>query len=306
MIVSVTEVETFLRCRTKWDYTSFNRQSLTPVINAPALEVGSLIHATLAQWTEHPAMSKADVLAFYAVAGTKSLTATSQAYEERVGCKPAPAELERVMEAITLGYAMIGNYIDYWKSPLPDGFMLVQTEQTLLVPIPNTTHNLEGTLDGLIADESGYLYVLERKTFGQHPTDGELDRKYQFLAYMWALRQLYGERVRGMAYDGLWKREVPGKTGRHTSPDSLFLRKLLVRPSYEIELFGREIAAQVSDMFNEPNLYRTVPFTDCWDCPMQKLCDAEHRGEDANFVRNMQFHTRPRTTAFQEDTSEAV
>jgi RecB family exonuclease len=336
MIISVTERQTFKRCRRRWNYSSFSRQALTPIVNAPALEVGTLVHATLASWTQSvqglPAESnpiapvQAGVLAspvgVYDQLAMKALQRIIDQYTQRIGCAPSAEELAPMMEAMGTGHNMIANYHQYWKQPLPAGYALVENEQTVIVDIPGTEHcectgvagencqcnmclwdldnhcgctkppsfkgdvctcaklhKLEATFDGIMADATGNLFIIERKTYSRRPSTDELDENDQFLAYTWALTQLMGSSVRGVAYDGLWKRDKP-PAGKQLS--DLFLRKLLLRNQHEIEEFGALLAREAMDMA-DPNvqIYKNVPpLGGCWDCStFRPLCKAESRNE---------------------------
>lgn len=289
-IVSVTERQLFKRCRRRWNYSSFSRESLSPVVNAPALDLGTLIHATLADWTQDPTLNPNEI---YTHHSTTLLRDMIEAYTIRIGCKPSQDELQKTLEAISLGCSMIENYQEYWRTPLPPGFTLVENEQTLTVPIPFTQHSLEATFDGIMADEHGQLFIIERKTFARHPSVDELDHNDQFLAYMWALQQGLASiesstrpEVVGVAYDGLWKREKP-PAGKKSA--DLFLRRILLRNTAELQEFGELLALEVSDM-SDPNIaiYKNVPVLGgCWDCNFKPLCDAQSRNIDYTHVSKM-------------------
>lgn len=311
-IISVTERQLFKRCRRKWDYSSFSRQSLVPVVNTPALDLGSLVHATLEQWTQDPELDPEEIYSYLSLQHLKSLITT---YTERVGCKPSKEELTPQTEAITLGSSMIHNYKVHWRTPLPAGFTLVQNEQTVLVNIPDTwhckctedcydwchggtepskcipcscgPHQLEATFDGIMADEHGQLFIIERKTYSRKPSIDELDRKDQFLAYMWALQQvLPSSTVVGVAYDGLQKRTIP-VAGKTTA--DLFLRRILLRNKHELEEFGQLLPLEAMDMCDSNvRLYKNEPVLGgCWDCSFRPLCDAQSRGEQLTEVSRM-------------------
>src|ERR1051325_3633350 len=90
MRISVTERQLYKRCRRKWDYTSYNRQSLAPVVNAPALDLGTLVHQVLADWTSNPEL---DPVAHYSTTCQEYFKALVDVYTQRVGCAPNEAEL---------------------------------------------------------------------------------------------------------------------------------------------------------------------------------------------------------------------
>lgn len=327
MRVSTTERQLFKRCRRRWDYQSYNRQALTPVINAPALELGTLVHAVLADWTQD---HSADPVKLYTDKSQEYFQTVIQLYTERVGCAPSESELRPNMEAIVLGKAMIENYQAHWHTPLPPGFTLIQNELTLVQPVPGTDyctcptgncghlcercygpdvyynclcaeyydktdcdclalHELECTFDGVMADENGDLYIIERKTFARTPAIDELTNNDQFLAYQWALDQQMPGKVVGLAYDGLLKKPKP--SGVHRELKDLFLRRLLLRNRHELAEFGTLLALELNEMAN-PNvpIYKTVPAVGgCqrWECSLIDVCRAQSKGEPTEDMLKM-------------------
>lgn len=324
MIISVTERQLFRRCRRKWDYSSHNRRSLSPLVNAPALEMGTLVHSVLAEWTQTPTD---DPIEIFDDQCTKQLLSIVHNYQERIGCKPSKEELKPITEAFNLSRVMIENYQKQWRTPLPPGFRLIDNEQTITVNIPNTLHcacdyatckcahycidqcqciptyltssdplaticsclsqhQLEATFDGIMADEHDQLFIIERKTYARRPSIEELDRKDQFLAYMWALNTLYPNQVVGVSYDGLWKRDhiSAGK-----SLSDLFLRRVLLRNSHELSEFEQELALEALDMAApDLRIYKNEPVLGgCWDCNFRPLCDAQSRNIDFQNVSKM-------------------
>lgn len=303
-IISVTERQLFKRCRRKWELSSFSRQSLVPIINAPALELGTIIHATLAKWTEDPQLDPNEIYDTYASQSKEHIILS---YQSRIGCLPSLDELAPTLAAIGLGRSMIANYQTYWHTPLPPGYTLIQNEQTLTQPIAGTEHcvsgcstcpfcmdhpnnlalcfcdkelhSLEATFDGVMADELGQLFIIERKTFARHPSEDELDENDQFLAYMWAFNQGGLGKVRGVSYDGLWKRDHPPANKKLSD---LFLRKILQRNEQELEEFGQLLALEAMEMC-DPNvhIYKNVPaLGGCWDCGFRALCKSMSRSPD--------------------------
>lgn len=138
MIFSVTgDAEKYLRCRRQWDFSSVNRQSLTPVMRAPALGLGSMIHSTLADWRASPSK---DPTLIYQANYMVDYEEMREAYREHVGCYPSQEELAPTHVAMDLGYNMIANYAKVHKTPLPEGYRLVSNEQTFVVPVDGTSH----------------------------------------------------------------------------------------------------------------------------------------------------------------------
>lgn len=312
VIVTVTEEESnWLRCRRQWHYSSLNRMALTKIINAPALSLGSLIHATLEQWRLDPSANPVSIYDSLCVIERTEVILT---YTEHFGYEPTPEELEPTRDAMHVGHAMIENYREVWKTPLPPAFKLISSEQTIIVPIPGTehcecnadnverccgkwgsqcqkciahcsrdcvrSHYLEGTLDFLVDDiEHDRPAFGDVKTYGKTPNLKELDRKRQFTGYCWLLQQSgIAPEMRHCHYDGLNKRVDPirGKTLADN-----FIRRTLPRSQHAIDEYGRTLAMTVNEMANpQVNIYPQIPFMGCWDCSFEELCDAETNGED--------------------------
>lgn len=297
VIVTVTERGTFRRCRQMWDYASFNRQGLTSIRPPTALAFGSLVHKAHELWLEN---LDADPSIIVGLAANTVLDELKKTYLKTVGVEPDARELESFLDQVSLATEIFVNYKEHWGSSLPDGFTLMHAEQTIVIPIPGTDHFLEGTLDGLMRDEGGRLWVLERKTYNTKPRIDAMMMNDQFIAYLWAIRQLGIGDIGGILYDGMWKRTRETEKGKLRDLDDLFFRTPLIRSPEEIDNFERQLVDEVHDMANEPRIYRNARWEGCWDCQFQNLCVAEFRGEDSEYIREKFFTKRERTAAFDE------
>lgn len=293
MIVSATERGVFRRCRRQWDLSSMNRQGIEPVKVHPALALGRLVHESMAGWLDQDqAMLSDSTIAYKPLAELFSDSATNElkrimaAYREHVHVAMSESELEPFNALVELGYAMMKNYEEKYKTPVPEGFKLIATEQKVLIPIPQSTHYLECQFDGLIQHlESGRVFVLEHKTYERRPSDEHLQMNDQFLTYIWAANQLEfdGKKfpVSGIAYNGMWKRATPPR-GRVF--DDLFLRKLLIRPVDELNELAMNLRMELEDMANEPYIYPNRSWMGCFDCQFERLCATMSRGEDVQYA----------------------
>ena len=296
MIIRVSERGTFKRCRKRWDYSSPNRQNLTTVGNPIALRFGSMVHKTLELWAEDPSQVSDDI---FMRVSQEELQEIRARYKKAVGASPSEQELDEFYDHVELGRDMIRSYSAKWGSPVPDGYTLVQSEQTFHIQVPGTEHVLQGTFDGLMKNDQDELFILERKTYSSRPRIDNLQSNDQFLAYIWALSQLVeGAPVGGIFYDGLWKRKLEGKR----TLDDLFLRELLIRPPEEVEQFEQYLVEEVQDM-TDPNvrIYLNRQWQGCFDCPFERLCKAESRGEDVDYVRRSAYRTVESVTEEEED-----
>lgn len=297
MIISVTERGNFRRCRRLWDYTSFSRQGLTPIVHTVPLMTGTLHHQTLEDWANKPTE---DPEKLYVARAVVAQDKVRNDYKAAIGYLPNESEMNDFYESVDFGLAMIRNYRDYWGSPIEKGFQLIKAEQTLLLPIPDTEHQLECTLDGIVTD--GYkLYVLERKTYNARPNEHTLRFNDQFVVYMWALRTLGIGEVAGIAYDGSWRRKsVPkGKT-----MDDMFLRVPLLRTPYEVDYVPEMLRLEANDMYNA-TIYPNRRWEGCHDCGFRRVCDAQTQGLDFEGMIKQYYTKRERTAAYQDNEDAA-
>lgn len=253
---SVTDRGTFRRCRRMWDYSSNARQNLARIgPGAEPLELGSLIHRALAAWILDP---KANLEMLFLHETNKRIDEVKEDYLFVVGAPISEDELGPLLDVVPLGQAMMKNYQDFHKKPLPDNMTFAAAEQEILIPVPGTEHNcpdcwspiivdvkvdsilksysgnkycetckgtgilyhyLSMTLDGLIQEDSSGLYVVEHKTYSQKPQKHELERNDQFTGYVWGSTQLKIGPVIGVAYDGMWKKAtIPNRRSKSDPP----------------------------------------------------------------------------------------
>ncbi len=137
MIFSVIEIETWKRCRRKWDFQSDNRQNLESRRHAAPLVVGSAVHETLEIKTNEPASNVAQVFAAKAEA---ALDIVEGNYVEEVGAGMSPDEAQPIYEGLKIGLKMMEAYEKYYPTPLPEHYKPVRTEQRMIVAVPGTEH----------------------------------------------------------------------------------------------------------------------------------------------------------------------
>lgn len=290
MIFSVTEITTFKRCPRQWYFSSFNQLALERIVKKPALSLGLCIHEALAGWREQP---DANPVELYLIATDKSITKAREVYLKANNTAMSPAEEDTLYQDVMLGTAMMNNYVNYWKSPLPPNYKLVGSEQEVLVDIPGTEHKLQGRLDAIIQDQHGRLFDLDNKTYNTHPRRDTLQSSEQFIAYTWILRQLEMGEVAGVAYDGLWKRAKP-PTGK--TLDDLFTRERIIPSLHQIEEYALYLPGIVNAMAACKQFYPVRdPMGSCnWLCGYESLCTAWSRGEDWRFHAKGEYTKRER------------
>lgn len=330
MIFSVIEIETWKRCRRKWDLQSDNRQNLESIKLAAPLVLGTAIHETLALKTDEPTISHEEVLNTYKDKAILLIEEMEANYKDEVGAKISIDEATPVYEQLALGMTMIEAYNKFYQHALPPRYKAVKTEQRMIVAIPHTEHwecsnchaiyaglnppdkcfncdwvitfqphYLRGTMDTLAQDvNTGMLYNLERKTYGNRPRIDKLQNDTQMIAYEWMLCQLFGwDNIGGTLYDGIWKRDPNTKYFKsHYKLDDLFLRHLFIHPREQLEeyqFYLTQIVKEMADACSRPHMiYYNRRWEGCYDCGMLQLCDAISRGEDIEEVINTYYRQR--------------
>jgi len=316
-----------------WDYTSFNRMSLQPLMTKPAFTLGTAIHGALEDWLI--SNGEADLNTLYY---NRALQITQQAidnYKSLVGAAPSPSELTGLFEALQLGKAMMHNYQDHYKTPIDyKQYHLVQTEQTISIPIEGSLgrcevclghgrilllptersevtdectncngtgkvqNYLEATLDAIIADKRDRLLPLDHKTYNSHPNKLSLEMNFQFIAYEWAVTKLNIGPVIGFAYDGMWKRDG---TGKNQTPDTLFHRDILMYKQAELYEFEQSLISIVTEMSNDPIIVKHVPWNGCFDCGFVNLCRAQSQANGYQQMLTSRYIHRPKTRMFLDE-----
>jgi hypothetical protein len=258
--------------------------NLQPIIDAPALTLGLVVHKALEQWFEHDNLKLEDLFkanAYY------ELTKIRDSYLEKVGVAPSDIELADVKQAIIIGMCMTANYEEYYGKPVPEGFKLISSEQRIIVDVPGTVHKLEARIDAVLERiEDGAIFNVDHKTYEKRSSYNDIANNDQFLCYMYAAQKALDTKLAGYMYNGLWKRDRPGKN--HVV-DDLFHRQLFERPEYELEQFEFQLAAELNEMGEicernplefaaGPELYPFRRWEGCWDCKQfTRLCEAQSK-----------------------------
>lgn len=205
--VSISEIQSYLRCRRAWHYTSQNRLGLVKIgVPSAPLHIGSAVHAALAAQAEGADPQRALTLYFREVEDSYR-----ERYVEAVGVEPSEAEAAQVGEFERQCRELVRRYFDRYGvvEPLGPGIRYVAVEQTFRVPIPDVEDgHLIGTFDGLARDDRNRLWIVDHKSYTKLPDVNKLRFDPQFTAYVWAATALLGEVPEGLLYDG-FSRNLP-------------------------------------------------------------------------------------------------
>lgn len=280
--IYVTEVATYLRCRRRWDLTSFNRQNLTRLgPPTPAFHLGSAIHHALdAQLRGEDPFTALE--AYFADEEARA----QAAYVAVVGTVPSPSELKAAKDVRDLAFTLLTKYVARYgggdvRANLIHPYVPLESEVSFRVPIPGTRGYLAGTFDALVRhkDRAGERWVLERKTFTNPPTVENLYVDTQLTLYCWAAELLFSEPVAGVLYDGIGKRIAK-------APDGVFVRHKIEIPRASLERWSQDLPRIYREMASAktPIVPSFGYLGDCWDCNVRDLCHAIQRGQDVERV----------------------
>ncbi len=200
-VIRTSDRITFRRCRRKWGWSSHLRGNLGAREGQSPLWMGSGFHFALEDFHAgntygHPA----DAFAAY-------VTAT-----KRQDPKSLPPDWE---DLFVLSRGMLHYYVDDWlkhRDPLEtliwNGVPQVEVNFRVEIPFPDRVKLkswgydkviYSGTLDRVIRDRAGLLWIVEYKTAKAIQTL-HLSNDSQVSSYCWAGNLLYGEPIAGVIY----------------------------------------------------------------------------------------------------------
>lgn len=214
---SVSDLQTFLQCREKWDLSSPNRQSLrhraTPRMY---LTQGTALH--------HAIEAQEKSSAGYASLGPLG-AAEDFLKQERIGkvdqirretgFEPWGTEMADWDEKADLTLKVAKQYFDHYgyDNPLADqGMEYLATEVPFkidiseLVGIPGAF--FVGTWDGIAKDEYDNLWLVENKSYTMKPDLKDLMVHFQTTGYAVAWEMLTGMPLVGALYNGVAKKLI--------------------------------------------------------------------------------------------------
>lgn len=271
--ISISEINSYLKCKRAWDLTSPNRQSLkhkaTPKIY---LTVGSAVHAAI------EAQANGDDPYEYLEEYIQVERADKrETYQDLVGSAAWDSEMEEFESAAHLAMGLVRQYMDHYseENPLADqGLKYVATEVPFSIPLGGGT-NFVGTFDGIATDLASEtkFYLTENKTAGRKPNLDMVERSNQFLGYNWAFKALTGRKPAGTLYNLIMKRLI-------SAPKTLKSGALSVDKSASVTLKSFQKA------LNEGN-YDPIKYIDY----LRMLAEREQFGDDRFFHRQIFTYT---------------
>lgn len=186
--IRVTERQTFKKCRRAHDLSYI--QTLEPTVqDMDSRGFGTLMHSCLAE--------------YYMGLGEHAIQLDKAEFNARE--KFFVISKSVLEEYQDLGRGMLEGYFKFAENADKEWRQIIAVEHTFTARVPGTNVNLSGTVDLLIKDRQGRIWLCDHKTYTQFLTPSQIQFDDQQTAYMWLLRQ-NGIYVHGAIYNMLRKK----------------------------------------------------------------------------------------------------
>jgi hypothetical protein len=202
--VHTSDRQVFKRCRRRWGFSSPVRMNLKVGSEQPYFWLGSGIHFAMEDFHGYNHWGRP----------ARALVAYAEAFRSVPGAY-VPGNWQELVE---LGIGMLNYYQDIWlrdRDPLNTLWIdnVPQVEVRFRIPLPQEIVGVPnayyyGTLDRVVEDAYGRLWILDYKSFKDIKTT-HLDMDEQISAYCWAGSLIFDRPVEGLIYQQ-HKKTVPG------------------------------------------------------------------------------------------------
>lgn len=273
MIVSISEINSFLRCRLQWNWGK--RMGLrSRKVGAPRVN-GILVHAGKE--------------GFYGLVRKertpKRMKAAAKEAFAKVTEVPITSKDRELATAMLVGYAewVTGNHD---KSDRDIGKKKVWPEWEFVIPlVKDKSIMVRGKIDELFEPTiyKGVLAMDETKTKNGIGFD-MMDLDSQLTTYLWAMWKQYPDYERYIAWRTVLRRQMPGP--RVKAP--LFGRESIERTPEDLLLWERDALRIIRDMLDAA-IYPTRTESCKWSCDFYELCLARGSKADLKAIIEEQF-----------------
>lgn len=273
MIVSISEISSFLRCRLQWNWGKRrglrSRKVGMPRVNGILVHVGKEGFYELARKERTPKRMKRVALAAF-----KSVKEVPVTRKDR-----------ELASAMLAGYAewVTG---DHDLSDRAIGKKKVWPEWQFVLPLNKDKSILiRGKIDELFEPTiyKGVLAMDETKTKNGIGFD-MMDLDAQLTTYLWAMWRKYPNYERYLAWRTVLRRQMPGP--RVKAP--LFGRESIERTPEDLLLWEKDALRIVHDMMDAA-IYPTKNESCKWSCDFYELCLARGNKGDLKSIMEEQF-----------------
>ena len=296
---SVSDVQTFLQCREKWDLSSPNRKSYrhraTPRMYLT--QGTALHHAIEAQERSSAGFSSVGPLkAAEDFLAQERLDRVEQIKRE-TGFEPWPTEMREWDEKAEFTLSLVKQYFEHYgyDNPLADqGMEYLATEVPFKIDISELTGIagafFVGTFDGIAKDEMDNLWLVENKSYQSRPDLKDLRVHFQTTGYAVAWEMLTGIPLTGALYNGVAKKLIKEprvlKSGALSTDVSQ--QTTLARYTAAIKRVGGNIA--------DPKYAKIL----------EKLENIERQGDDRFFYRESFYFNETQTESWLREFKDII
>lgn len=297
-LVSNSEIETFRDCPRSWWLRYHrglapNREPVSGCANA-----GTLIHRGLeAYYSGECAYSAYDV----------AIWMEGQCTADVAECGEDALRAEAVRKAHTTAISAVGNYIRWAEDAgVDDGLTFEKVEQEYRMPLTARTA-LRGKLD-LLASSDAWLAVVDHKSVTSFQDEAWVHLRGQFRTYALLAEYDTGHRVTSVEINMVKRAANPKTEPAHRASAPI--------NSACLDAHYRHLRAVVTDMERtEDRLaageehHDVVPpraTRDCtWKCQFFSVCPAFDRGEDAEFLLELDYHQEDPDARYDDPKEES-
>ena len=272
--ISVSELNTLLRCTKKHDYAY--RQGLSAVDVPTYLSKGSLLHSLMDRYQNHRFWED-DESTFDTDEVSKLVQ--GELLEERGSTVLEPDRVE-VVRVFEMWREEVNRTGDEWKAELWDGEPFIEREFYADLgwqSLDGEPVLLHGVVDLMTREADDSLWLHEHKTAGRAWSSNQLQFAYQGILYAPAVAATTGLKVDGIQYNFFLPKKFDIK---QVYTDQTRIDNLLAEVQQAI--FLRDTGSIVRQ-----------PHWGCNDCWYRNLCFAELIGQDAELIRSTQFTVDP-------------
>jgi hypothetical protein len=274
IIISSSELKSFLRCRTQWAWRY--QDQLTSIERKPALALGTVVHEVLDQFYSLPVKRRT----------TKLM--------ERLATLVIPKMMQDeplADEDRELAYAMLVGYAAWARDEDAEiGLETCFPEEEFLLPL--TASGLvcvRGKIDNRFVSTTRKktMAMLESKTAGQFKTN-IVETNLQLSVYLWALRAKFPGYRAYTAYYQQLRKQLPGPRVKA----DLFMREPVERSDEEIAQWALDTERAALDMLDAA-IYPSPQDTCSWSCDYQMACLMRGEPDDLRDTLKSQYSVKP-------------
>lgn len=257
LIISVSELVNFLRCRVRWYWETHAK--LEPVGARIPLIMGRVGHKIIEGFYDFD----------YAERTELRIQQIAKQIIKKTDPRELPREDKELLEAMMVGYATWNRDKNNNYSDAVLKLRKRRPEHPFCIPLDKKkTIYVRGKLD-LLFEPKAYektLAFLETKIKGQIKMDN-VEQKLQITVYVWAMMQEFPQYKRYISYPQILRKQMPGPRIKA----ALFWRDEIERTVPEVKQWALDTQRAALDMIDGaiyPN-----PMESCsWSCDFQKPC----------------------------------